>query len=218
MRGKHCDPRSLRVSSAEGRAFGFSASCRSASFWKEGSKMNGVCNRVLIGGVLALVWQCQIAGAQGVPNRTEQQEQIDPKTTNRVTLGGTSGTPGTSVVVPIYFTPAENLQVGRIKLEVHYVSVNMKFSKLDTGIAAELGGGDVHAEVKEGKNERGVETQTVTVTASFLSPAPPQKGIPAGLLAYMTLKLTDTARTASIGLRPPAAATALGGATPRQDP
>ncbi|OFV98069.1 MAG: hypothetical protein A3H28_10695 [Acidobacteria bacterium RIFCSPLOWO2_02_FULL_61_28] len=205
------------MSSADVRAFVFRAVCKSASFWKEGSEMNGFCNRVLIGGVLAVVWQCQIAGAQGVPNRTEPQEQIDPKTTTRVTLGGTSGTPGTSVVVPIYFTPAENLQVGRIKLEVHYVSVNMKFSKLDTGIAAELGGVDVHAEVQEGKNERGVETQTVTVTASFLSPAPPQKGIPAGLLAYMTLRLTDTARTASIGLRPTAEASDLGGNKPVQN-
>ena len=179
--------------------------------------MSGFCNRVLIGGVLAAVWLCQSAVAQGVPNRAQGQERIDPKTTTRVTLGGTSGTPGTSVVVPIYFTPAENLQVGRLTLVVSYVSNNLKFAKLDTGIAAELGNVDVHAEVKEGRTDRGLETQTLTITASFLSPEPSQKGIPSGLLAYVTLKVSETGRPASITLHPTAEAGELGTSKPVQN-
>ena len=179
--------------------------------------MNAFCNKVLIGVVLAAVWLCQSAVAQGVRNRTQGQEQIDPKTTTRVTLGGTSGTPGTSVVVPIYFTPAENLQVGRLKLEVSYVSNNLKFFKLDTGIAAELGNVDVHADVKEGKTDRGLDTQTLTITASFLSPDPPKKGIPSGLLAYVTLKISETGRPASITMRPTVEAGELGTNKPVQN-
>lgn len=179
--------------------------------------MTSLCNKVWIGGVLAAVWLCQSAVAQRISNRAQAQEQIDPKTTTRVTLGGTSGTPGTSVVVPIYFTPAENLQVGQLKLGVSYVSANLKFSKLDKGIAAELGGVDVHAEVKEGKNERGLETQTVTVTASFLSPDPPKKGIPSGLLAYVTLKISDPARTVSITMHPAVEAAELATNKPVQN-
>ena len=59
--------------------------------------MTSFWNKLLIGGVLAVLWLGQLAAAQGVPNQAGQQEQIDPKTTTRVTLGGTSGTPGTSV-------------------------------------------------------------------------------------------------------------------------
>jgi hypothetical protein len=74
------------------------------------------------------------AAAQEQPGEAEQAP-IDPKVTSRVTLGSSSGTPGTSLVVPIYFTPAEGLQVGRLKLDVNFVSTNLKFSKLDAGIA-----------------------------------------------------------------------------------
>lgn len=179
--------------------------------------MSGFCNKVLIGGVLAIVWLCQPAGAQGLANRAREQERIDPKTIPRVTLVDTSGTPGTSVVVPLYFTPAENLAVGWLKLEVGYVSASLKFSRLDRGIAAEMGSVDVDAEVKEGKNERGLETQTLTITASFLSPDPPKLGIPFGLLAYLTLKISETARAASITLRSSVEARELGTNKPVQN-
>jgi len=152
--------------------------------------------------LLAAVWVSPRAAAQG-------NEEVDPRTTTRVTLGGTSGTPGTQVVVPVYFSPAQNVEVGRLRLEVTYVSVNLKFSKLDTGIAAELGGVDVQAEVRAGKTDRGLDTQTVIITASFLSPEPPAKGIPSGLLAYMTLNIGTDGRPASIGLRPTAEAAEL---------
>ena len=156
----------------------------------------------IAGLLLAAVCLSPRALAQG-------NEEVNPQTTTRVTLGGTSGTPGMSVVVPVYFAPAQNVEVGRLRLEVTYVSVNLKFSKLDTGIAAELGGVDVHAEVKAGKTDRGLDTQTVTITASFLSPEPPAKGIPSGLLAYMTLNIGQDGRPASIGLRPTAEAAEL---------
>jgi len=100
---------------------------------------------------------------------------------------------------------------------VTYVSVNLKFAKLDTGIAAELGGVDVQAEVRAGKTDRGLDTQTVTITASFLSPEPPAKGIPPGLLAYVTLNVGRDGRPASIGLRPTAEATELRANRPVQN-
>lgn len=164
---------------------------------------------LLAGWLTAAVWLSPSARAQGQTTRAQGNEEVDPQTTTRVTLGGTSGTPGSSVVVPIYFSPAQNVAVGRLRLEVTYVSINLKFSKLDTGIAAELGGVDVHAEVREGKTDRGLDAQTVTITASFLSPEPPARGIPPGLLAYMTLKVGQDGRPASIGLRPTAEAREL---------
>ena len=134
------------------------------------------------------------------PSAIAQQPAETTKAT-RVTLGSSSGTPGTSVVVPIYFTPLEGVEVGRLKLTVDFVSKNLKYSKMDPGIAAEMGKVDLNTEKKEGKNEQDLETTTLTITASFLTPEPPDKGIPSGLLGYLTLKINDDAIAASINLK-----------------
>lgn len=165
--------------------------------------------RWIVGSLVGIVWLSVSARAQDPPRSAQANQEVDPRATSRVTLGGTQATPGTSVVVPIYFTPAQNVEVGRLKLEVTYVSVNLKFVKLERGVPAELRGVDVKAEVKEGKTDRGLETQTVTITASFPSPEPPAKGIPSGLMAHMTLNVVHDGRPASIGLRPTAEATEL---------
>lgn len=146
------------------------------------------------GFLLALLLVASAARAQG-------QQAADENST-RVTLGGTSGTPGNGVVVPVYFTPQRGVAVGRLHLEVTYVSLNLKYSKLDKGIAAELGGVDVAIEVKEGKNAKDLETQTLIIDASFLEQPPPATGIPSGLLAYITLNISMEGRPASISLTP----------------
>ena len=127
-----------------------------------------------------------------------EKEPVASSKTTQVTLGGASGTPGTSVIVPIYFTPAEKVEVGRIKLDVNFVSRSLKYSKLVSGIAAEMGNVDLHQEIKEGKNEQGLETSTLTVVASFLTEEPPKKGLPSGLLGYLTFEIGEEARTGQI--------------------
>lgn len=161
---------------------------------------------VIAGVLLASLGLSLAAAAQNQPANGK-----DDQTSTRVTLGGTSGEPGSNVVVPIYFTPANGVAVGRLHLEVSYVSVNMKYSKLDKGIAAELGGVDVAVEVKDGKNDKNLATQTLSITASFLDAQPPAKGIPSGLLAYITLNIGKNGRPASIGLHPTAEATLVSG-------
>ncbi len=156
------------------------------------------------------------AAAQEQPGEAEQAP-IDPKVTSRVTLGSSSGTPGTSLVVPIYFTPAEGLQVGRLKLDVNFVSTNLKFSKLDAGIAAELGNVTINADVQVGENEDGLETTTLAITASFPPGEPPEKGIPAGLLGYLTMRIEEDGRAASITLRTSAEGSSLGSNEPLKD-
>lgn len=105
-----------------------------------------------------------------------------------------------SVVVPIYVTPAEGVNLGHLKLEVNFVSANLKFNKLERGIAAEMGNVDLTSDLKLGKNEKGLETSSLTVQAGFPSSEQAQKGIPPGLLGYLTLKINDTGRPANITL------------------
>ena len=146
-----------------------------------------------------------VASAQ----ESRKPEEADPRTTTRVTLGSATGTPGTPVVIPIYFTPAAGVDVGRLKLDVHFVSASLKFVKIERGITAELGNVDLRAEVRGEKNEKGVETSALAIVASFLSPGPPPKGIPAGILGYLALKIDEGGRPASISLRATAEAAEL---------
>ena len=166
--------------------------------------MNRFCNELLTAGLLLALL------LTGFATRVQAQDAAEENST-RVTLGGTSGTPGNGVVVPVYFTPQRGVAVGRLHLEVTYVSVNMKFSKLDKGIAAELGGVDVAIEVQEGKNDKNLATQTLVINASFLEPQPPPTGIPSGLLAYITLNISDEGRPASISMTPTVEGTLVSG-------
>lgn len=159
---------------------------------------------------MVVVWLCHSAGAQEPSEKARQQEAIDPKAITRVTLGNTSGKPGTSVAVPIYFTPAQGAEVGRLRLEVNYVSANLTFTKLDAGVAAEMGSVNLRSDVKEDKNDKGIATQVLLITASFPSAETPQKGIPSGLLGYLSLKINENDQPSSISLRTSAEANELG--------
>jgi hypothetical protein len=127
---------------------------------------------------------------------------------SKLTLGSTSGTPGAAVVVPIYFSPAQGIAVGELELVISYVSVNLDFSKVEPGIAAELGKVDLTTQVKDGRNDKGVDTQTLTIRAQ--APSSAAKGIPSGLLAYVTMLISRQGRAAAISLEPALQATELG--------
>jgi len=127
-----------------------------------------------------------------------------------VVLGGGTGEPGQQVVVPIYLRPPGDATVGSLKLDITFVSVNLKFEKIEPGIAADMGNVDVKSELKTGKNDKDVETSTLTVTATAPAAGSDKKGIPAGLLAYITLQISDKGRPATIGLQTKLEATELG--------
>ncbi len=157
---------------------------------------------------------CHVADAQQDSGKAQGKAVIDPKTITRITLGTITGIPGTVVLVPVYFTPAEGVDVGSVKLEVNFVSANLKFEKIERGLAAETGNVDLSAKVKEDKNENGVDTSTVTIQASLPNSAIPKKGIPGGLLAHMLLRISETGRPANITLRTVFEAAELGTTNP----
>jgi hypothetical protein len=154
----------------------------------------------------------QETSGKPAPKDAPKKEEFDPKTTTRVALGSTSGTPGDAVVVPIYVTPAEGARIGTLKIEVSFVSVNLKFDKTDRGIAAEMGDVQLVSDVKESKNDKGVDTSTLVLRAT--APEAAKTPIPAGLLGYITLKISDKGRPASIALRAAAEGTEFGSSKP----
>jgi len=135
---------------------------------------------------------------------------VPPDPDANVVLGGGTGEPGQQVVLPIYLRPPGDAPVGSLKLEVTFVSVNLKFQKIEPGIAADMGNVDIKSEAKTGKNDKGVETTTVTVNATAPSGGSDQKGIPPGLLAYIALQISETGRPATIGLQTRLEATEFG--------
>jgi hypothetical protein len=144
--------------------------------------------------------------------QSQSSQEVDPQKTTRVTLGNTSGTPSSSVVVPIYFTPAEGKSVGSLKMELTFVSRNVKFSKLEIGFAAESGGVALTATPTDGKNDQGLEITTLAIEAKASD-----KPIPSGLLGYLTFSIGPDARPASISLTPKGEGLEIGTGTPVAD-
>lgn len=137
------------------------------------------------------------------------EEDPTASTTTRVTIGEVSGVPGETLTMPVYFTPAQGTQVGLLKLEVNFVSANLKFVRLDRGIVAELGNLDLSTDVKTSKNEKDVETTSLKMAASLPHAESAKEGISRGLLAFLILRITEEGRPASITLRMSGEATEL---------
>jgi len=156
---------------------------------------------------------CASAGAQDQAGTAQRDTAGIAGKPTKVALAKNSGPPGTSVVVPIYFTPAEGVQVGRVKLEVNFVSSSLKFEKLQPGVAAKAGKVEISSDVSTVKNAKGVATSTVIVNASAAS-ADAAQGIPQGILAYLALKISEKARPGTINLRASVEATELGSGAP----
>lgn len=140
-----------------------------------------------------------VLGAVLSASPAAQKAEINVATTTRVSLGKSAGQPNESALVPIYFVPPKSIPIGRVKFTVTYVSASAKFDKVLPSPFAEDAKVSFQSEVKPGKNEKGVETQTVTIQAEV--PASAADGLPSGLLGYLSLKLSSEAKPAQITLR-----------------
>ena len=107
--------------------------------------------------------------------------------------------------------------MGYLKLNVNFVSRNLKFARVEKGIAAQFGHVDLHDEIKDSKNDQGLEISDLTIETSFTTPEPPPNGINSGLLAYINFKINESAGPAEITLRISAEGRELGTDRPIQN-
>jgi len=116
----------------------------------------------------------------------------------RVAVGEISGTPGSSLMLPLYYTPDPKVPVKDISVEVEFVSNTLKFEKLSPGVAAEETGATVKGSVVEGKpDDKGIARSKLTITAAL----PADKaaaGLPDGLLAYLLFQVSLEAKPFAI--------------------
>lgn len=142
-----------------------------------------------------------VLGMMVLGDNSSAQEAQDKSShgTTRITLGSTSGAPGATVVLPLYLASGKGDNVGEMKLEVDFVSANLKFDRIERGIAAEMANVEVSGDVQVGKNDSGVETSDLTIRIRAAKGS--KAGIPPGLLAYLTMKINAGGRPADITLR-----------------
>jgi hypothetical protein len=158
---------------------------------------------------LAVLW---IAGslALGINVRNAEaalQEQATPqeeasRVGPRVALSELSGTPGASLMMPLYFTPDPNNGLHSLELDISFISNNLKFQKASPGLAAEQVNAVVEASVSDaGTNEDGLARSTLHIKATTA------ESLPDGLLAYLLFQISLEAKPFRIRLTPSVTAT-----------
>ncbi|MBI4478697.1 MAG: hypothetical protein HY651_01630 [Acidobacteria bacterium] len=135
----------------------------------------------------AAVWQDQSASSGVVP---------------LVALAELSGTPGASLMVPLYFTPDLQTPLRSLTVDIEFVSNNLKFQKASRGVAAEQANVDITTSVTDAPaDDKGVTRSKLRVTAS-LTGQTPNEGMPDGLLAYLLFQISLEAKPFAIKLTP----------------
>jgi len=69
----------------------------------------------------------------------------------RVSLAELNGTPGSSLMLPLYFTPDPKNPVRSITVDIEFVSNNLKFDHASNGTAADQVGAAITTALTEGK-------------------------------------------------------------------
>ncbi len=113
----------------------------------------------------------------------------------RVSVGDITGTPGASLMIPLYYTPDPDNPMKSITVEIDYVSNNLKYSKLSPGLAAERVNADIAGVLTDGTpNEDNITRSTLRVDASVMGNDP----LPEGLLAYLLFQISLEAKPFAI--------------------
>ncbi|MSO18991.1 MAG: hypothetical protein EXQ56_00765 [Acidobacteria bacterium] len=135
--------------------------------------------------------QMQMGGPEAKPAPVKEEP---PPPAPRVAVGEITGTPGSMLMLPLYYTPDPKMPVKEITVDIDFVSNTLKFQKLSPGVAAEESGADVKGVVTEGKtDDKGVTRSKLTVTAA-LPDAKAAAGLPDGLVAYLLFQVTLEAK------------------------
>lgn len=168
--------------------------------------MSGTSKRVFLGAALALLIS-PLANAQDMggmnmggpsePKPVAPQEDPPPPPP-RVAVGEITGTPGSILMLPLYYTPDPKLPVKDVSVEIEFVSNTLKFDKLSAGVAAEEAGATVKGSLVDGKpDDKGIARSKLTVTAE-LPTDKASAGLPDGLMAYLLFQVSIEAKPFAI--------------------
>ena len=119
-----------------------------------------------------------------------------------VSLAELGGTPGATLMMPLYFSPDPKTPLRSVAVDIEYTSNNLIFMKASRGLAGDQVNADIQTSVTEGApDDRGLKRAKLNVTAAVPGPSP-KEGLPDGLLAYLLFQISLDAKPFSIKLTP----------------
>jgi len=160
---------------------------------------------LVVGSQPGKAFQSQLEPAASVQSSGEAKpagKEESSRTIARIALGAQTATSGVNVVIPLYYTPAEGEELRSITVEVEWVSKHLQFVRYQRGIASEMIGANVDAKVTGTHTDaRSIEYSTLRIDVS-VAEEDPKRGLPEGLLAYLTFRISPEAQPFTIELRP----------------
>ena len=147
-----------------------------------------------------LVTPLLTAAAQQNPPAAQQGGQAQAASVPRVAIGEINGTPGSNLMVPLYFTPDPNKPVRSITIEIEYVSNSLKFQRAAAGLAVEQVGADISSTLTDGTPDARNVTRSKLRIAVVVPQREPARGIPDGLLSFLMFRVSPDARPFAIRL------------------
>jgi hypothetical protein len=172
-------------------------------------RWNARCSRVdrgigahitVLAALLAGLFLAQVASAAGQQNPPASGQNSEAVSLPRVAVGEINGNPGSSLMVPLYFTPDPNRPLRSITVEIDYVSNSLKFQSAASGTAVEQVGARLNATLTDGApNEQNVIRSKLRVEIS-VPETQAAKGIPEGLLSFLMFRVNTDARPFAIRL------------------
>ena len=140
------------------------------------------------------------ANAKYAQQSSAEETQDSAETVPRVSVGEITGTPGASLMLPLYYTADPNVPLRSLTIEIDYVSNNLEFNKASRGVVTEKVGADVTATLIEGTPDENGLTRSKLQIATSLAEQNPQEGIPSGLLAFLLFRINPKAKPFAIRL------------------
>jgi len=138
--------------------------------------------------------------AQNPPAREGGQAQAQAASVPRVAIGEINGTPGSNLMVPLYFTPDPRNPVRSLTVEIEYVSNSLKFQRAAAGLAVEQVGADLSSMLTDGTPDARNVTRSKLRISVAIPEREPSRGIPDGLLSFLMFRVSPDARPFAIRL------------------
>lgn len=118
----------------------------------------------------------------------------------RVAVGEINGTPGSSLMVPLYFTPDPDRPLRSISVELEYISNSLEFRNAASGTAVQQIGATLNSTLTAGEPDENDLTRSRLRIDVEVPESQAEQGIPDGLLSFLMFDVSTEARPFAIRL------------------
>jgi hypothetical protein len=135
--------------------------------------------------------------ARSAPVQEETQSPPPPY----ITIGQVEGSPGATLIVPVYYKPDPDKPVRSFTVDIEFVSNNLEFQNASNGIVDQEGLELSSAVTKANPDAAGVSRSKLRLTVA-LKGKNSNEGLAEGLLSYLMFQLSLQAKPFVIKLIP----------------